>query len=156
MRNKTQLATLISYFHAMAGRAHGFRYKDHSDYSSADVMTDPITDTDQTIGTGDNSEVDFQLIKTYTEGALSRVRNITKPVAGTTVVALDGTPQPAGWSIDTTTGIITFDSAPGTDVIVTAGFEFDVPCRFGTDTLQNTLDNYLTASTQVPVTEIRG
>ena len=60
------------------------------------------------------------------------VRTITKPVAGTVKVYLDSVEQLSGWSIDTTTGLVTFGMPPefGRG---TAGFECDVPVRFDTD-----------------------
>ncbi len=58
------------------------------------------------------------------------IRTITKPVAGTVQVYLDGVEQPSGWSVDTTTGLVTFGVPPTLGVEVTAGFEFDVPVRF--------------------------
>jgi uncharacterized protein (TIGR02217 family) len=71
-------------------------------------------------------------------------------------VALDGTEQPSGWSVDTTTGVVTFSAAPGTGVEITAGFQFDVPVRFDTDTLDVTLDiERLGSITSIPLIEIR-
>ncbi|PKP67590.1 MAG: TIGR02217 family protein, partial [Alphaproteobacteria bacterium HGW-Alphaproteobacteria-5] len=97
-----------------------------------------------------------QLVKAYTSGAQSWTRAITKPVAGTVRVALDGAEQLGGWSIDATTGVVTFDTAPATGVAVTAGFEFDVPVRFDTDTLDVTLDlERLGSITSIPLLEIR-
>ncbi|MEP1931960.1 MAG: DUF2460 domain-containing protein [Roseibium sp.] len=43
--------------------------------------------------------------------------------------------QASGWSVALETGLITFDSAPLAGNI-TAGFAFDVPCRFDTDIIQ--------------------
>jgi len=71
-------------------------------------------------------------------------RTITKPVHGgvppgtsdTVVIYLDGVQQGSGWSVDATTGIVTFSSAPAAGKRITADFEFDVPVRFDTD-LQN-------------------
>jgi uncharacterized protein (TIGR02217 family) len=57
------------------------------------------------------------------------VRTITKPVAGTVKVYLDGVEQLWGWSVDTTTGVVTFGTAPAMGVEVTADCEFDVPVR---------------------------
>ena len=99
-------------------------------------MNVAISDTDQVIGTGDAAEVDFQLVKIYTVGALSLTRNVTKPVTGTTIISLDDVPQGSGWTVDTTTGIVTFSVAPGGSVVVKAGFQFDVPVRFDNDVLQ--------------------
>ena len=64
--------------------------------------------------------------------------------------------QMSGWTLDTTTGIVTFTTAPANDVIVRAGFEFDVPVRFDSDTLDVTLDfERLGSITSIPLLEIR-
>ena len=64
--------------------------------------------------------------------------------------------QPSGWSVDTATGVVTFDSAPAEGVILTAGFSFDVPVRFDTDALDVTLDlERLGSITSIPLLEIR-
>ena len=83
-------------------------------------------------------------------------RAITKPVAGTVTIALNGTPQASGWSVSTTTGLITFTTAPAPGVAITAGFEFDVPVRFDTDALDVTLDlERLGSITSIPLIELR-
>ena len=56
------------------------------------------------------------------------------------LIALGGVAQATSWAVDTTTGIVAFDVAPGVGVAVTAGFEFDVPVRFDSDLLDVTLD----------------
>ena len=156
VRSQSALYVLIEMFHVVAGQGHGFRYKDFNDHKSCtDQLYGTISDTDQLLDLGDSSTVAFQLKKTYTMGAMSRERPIRKPVTGTVVVALDGVPQPTGWTVDTTTGIITFSVAPGTDVEVTAGFEYDIPVRFDSDTLDIKYDNYDIQSTSVPLQEIR-
>ena len=154
VRSNSQLEDLIAWFNAAQGRTHGFRFKDWTDYSSA-AFGNAITDTDQNIGIGDGVETEFQLIKTYTQGSQSRVRPITMPVANTTIVALDNVSQPNGWTVDVTTGIITFNSPPGNNVVVSAGFEFDIPVRFDTDQLSISIDHYLTGTLSVPIIEIR-
>ena len=86
----------------------------------------------------------------------SWVRTIAKAVAGTVRVALGTVEQMSGWTVDTTTGVVTFTSAPGNGVIVRAGFEFDVPVRFDTDMLDVTLDiERLGSITSIPLLEIR-
>jgi uncharacterized protein (TIGR02217 family) len=54
-------------------------------------------------------------------------------VAGTVKVYLDDVEQLSGWSVDTTTGLVIFSTAPAVGIEVTADFEFDVPVRFDTD-----------------------
>lgn len=150
------LEELIEFFHAVGGKAYGFRFKDHKDYKSCNTG-ETIANTDQTLGTGsgDSDDVDFQLVKVYTKGAFSRTRTIAKPVADTVVVSIDDISQPSGWSVDTTTGIITFDDPPGDGEVVKAGFEFDVPCRFDTDELMVSLESYQHGGAQIPIIEIR-
>lgn len=154
VNNKSQLDALIEFFHAVAGMGHGFRFKDWHDYKSC-ISTGTLAFTDQVIGTGDGAETEFQLKKTYTKGALSRVRLITKPVSATTVIGINGVQQMSGWTVDTTTGVVTFSSPPGNTLPVTAGFEFDVPCRFDTDFLDVGIEDVLASRANAPVAEIR-
>lgn len=160
VRTMEQLEELIEYFHAVAGSGYGFRFKDFADFKSCNTGNTP-TFSDQIIGTGDGVEDDFQLIKTYTKGAFSRERTISKPVAGTVLVSINGVQKLQGdatypWSINTATGIITFTAAVPPDTqIVRAGYEFDVPVRFDVDSLQVNLEYYQSGSTQVPLIEIR-
>ena len=106
--------------------------------------------------TGNGAATLFQLAKRYSSGAQSWTRTITKPVAGTVTVALNGTPQASGWSVSTATGLVTFTTAPAAGVAITAGFEFDVPVRFDSDALDVTLDlERLGSITSIPLVEIR-
>ena len=155
IRRADDLAAVVAFFEARNGRLHGFRYKDWADYKSA-LPSQAITATDQQIGTGTGSLQTFQLAKRYTSGAQTWVRTITKPVTGTVRVALGMVEQMSGWTLDTTTGVITFTTAPAGGVIVRAGFEFDVPVRFDSDTLDVTLDfERLGSITAIPLLEIR-
>ena len=155
IRRADDLAAVVAFFEARNGRLHGFRYKDWADYKSA-LPSQANTATDQQIGTGTGSTQTFQLTKRYTSGAQTWVRTITKPVAGTVRVALGMVEQMSGWTVDTTTGLITFTTAPAGGVIVRAGFEFDVPVRFDSDTLDVTLDfERLGSITSIPLLEIR-
>ena len=154
IKTQDDLETVLEHFHVVAGRAYGFRYKDWLDYKSVHTNQTPAA-TDQLLGTGDGNETDFQLIKTYVRGSYSRERIITKPVSGTVLVALNDVAQGSGWSVDTTTGIISFTTAPGNGVTVKAGFEFDLPCRFNIDRISIQLEDYRQAAAQVPIFETR-
>ena len=95
-------------------------------------------------------------MKHYASGAQSWTRAIAKPLATSVCIALGGVEQPSGWSVDTTTGVVSFGAAPGAGVAITAGFEFDVPVRFDTDALDVTLDlERLGSITSIPLLEIR-
>ncbi len=155
IRRADDLAAVVAFFEARNGRLYGFRWKDWADWKSCLPSGTPAA-TDQSIGTGDGTTTDFQLVKVYASGSQSWTRTITKPVAGTVKVAIDGVEQTTGWSVDTTTGIVSFTTAPSAGTIITAGFEFDVPVRFDTDTLDVTLDvERLGSITSIPLLEIR-
>ena len=155
IRRADDLAAIVAFFEARNGRLHGFRFKDWGDHKSCLPSGTPSS-TDQVIGTGDGATTAFQLVKHYASGSQVWARTITKPFAGTVVIALDGAERLGGWSIDTTTGVVTFDSAPAEGVAVTAGFAFDVPVRFDTDSLDVTLDlERLGSITSIPLLEIR-
>jgi uncharacterized protein (TIGR02217 family) len=155
IRRADDLAAVVAFFEARNGRLHGFRFKDWADYKSA-LPSQAITATDQQIGTGTGSQQTFQLAKRYASGAQTWVRTITKPVVGTVRVALGMVEQMSGWTVDTMTGSLTFTTAPAGGVIIRAGFEFDVPVRFDSDTLDVTLDfERLGSITSIPLLEIR-
>jgi uncharacterized protein (TIGR02217 family) len=146
LKKQAQIDELIAFFRARRGRAYGFRFKDWTDYKA----------TGQLLGTGDDAQTQFQLVKHYPSGSVIEVRTITKPVAGTVKVYLDAMEQLSGWSVDTTTGLVTFGTAPALGVQVTADLEFDVPVRFDTDHMAVTIESYrLHAWQQIPIVELR-
>jgi uncharacterized protein (TIGR02217 family) len=155
IRRGDDLAAVVAFFEARNGRLHGFRFKDWGDFKSC-LPSGMPTHSDQVIGVGDGATTAFQLVKRYVSGAQTWTRAISKPVAGTVQIALDGIEQASGWSVDTTTGLVNFGTAPGSDVALTAGFEFDVPVRFDTDVLDVTHDlERLGSITSIPLLEIR-
>jgi len=155
IRRADDLAAVVAFFEARGGRLYGFRWKDWGDYKSCLPSGTPAA-TDQAIGMGDGATTAFQLVKAYSSGAQTWTRSITKPVAGTVTVATDGAEQASGWSVDTSTGLVTFTTAPASGIDITAGFEFDVPVRFDTDQLDVTHDiERLGSITSIPLIEVR-
>jgi len=155
VRRTDDLAAVVAFFEARNGRLYGFRWRDWGDYKSCLPSQTPVA-SDQAIGTGDGVTTAFQLVKSYTSGAQTWTRTITKPVAGSVIVAFDGTTQNTGWSVDITTGLVTFTTAPANATAITAGFEFDVPVRFDTDRLDVTHDiERLGSITSIPLIEVR-
>jgi len=149
------LHAVIVFFEARLGRLHGFRFKDFADWKSCAPLG-TVTPTDQAIGTGDGTTTSFALKKTYTSGAGSWIRAIAKPVSGTVRVAKAGVEQMSGFSVNTTTGVVTFATAPAGGVAVAAGFEFDVPVRFDSDALSVNLDSFRAGEIpNIPIVEIR-
>lgn len=155
IRSMNKLAEVLNFWEARSGPLHGFRWKDWADYKSGQPQA-AVTNADQIIATGNGVLTQFQLVKRYTNNGNEYARPIQKPVAGTTVVALNGVNQTSGWSVNTTTGIITFTSAPGNGVIITAGFEFDVPVRFEQDDLTMSIEGFQAGAAQsIRIIEIR-
>jgi uncharacterized protein (TIGR02217 family) len=154
VKSYADLVALSDFYIARLGVTRGFRYKDWLDFTTAVDRRSAPSLLDVSIGIGDGATTNFQLCTKYG----TKVRNISKPVTGTELVALNGVLQTSGYTIDYTTGIITFSTAPAIGVVVTAGCEFDVPVRFGTeidDTLQLSIDDFGSGSSQsIPLVEL--
>jgi len=107
------------------------------------------------LGEGDGVATRFQLVKHYGEGDEALARRITRPVAGSVAVALDGISVATGWALDEGGGVV-FDVAPGDGAGVTAGFRFDVPVRFEEDRLTVSRATFLAGdAASVPLVEVR-
>ena len=130
VKTKAQMDELIAFFRARKGRAYGFRFKDWSDYRG----------TSEQLGIGDGNTTSFQLVKHYVSGGDTHIRRITRPSSDNFILYINSIEQSSGYSIDTSTGVITFDSSPTIADIITADFEFDVPVRFDTDSMESSLD----------------
>ncbi len=157
LRGLADLERLLAFFEARRGQLHGFRWKDWADFKSCPAA-DAITPFDQRIGLGDGATTGFALSKLYVSGTESYLRPIAKPVAGTVVAALAYDPKVEGsdFSVDAATGILSFASPPDIGVVVTAGFEFDVPVRFDTDRLQVSVAAFQAGELPVvPLIEVR-
>lgn len=128
VKTKADMAAVIDFFYAREGRAHGFRFRDWSDYQIGTPAA-PLV-----VGTGTGSAVQFPLVKRYTSGAYYYARKITRPVASSVVVTTNESPTRA-YSVNYSTGMITFTTPPANGATVYAYGEFDVPVRFDTDEL---------------------
>jgi uncharacterized protein (TIGR02217 family) len=129
--SRSDLEYLNQFHLSRQGSYKGFRFKDWSDYLG---KLQPAIQKQSGI---------YQLAKTYPVGADSVIRPIHKPVAGTVRVYVDGDEWVSGWTVDTTTGIISFSYAIANNAIVTADFEFDVPVRFEQDNLDFRLEAHI-------------
>ena len=155
IKSLDDLHAVIAFFEERRGRLYGFRWKDHADWKSCAPSAAPAA-TDQAIGSGDGATTAFQLVKTYGSVYAPWARTIMKPVAGSILVAVDGTPLTEGWSCDETSGLVTFAAAPDEGATITAGYEFDVPVRFDSDTLEINLSHFAAGDIPaIPLVEIR-
>jgi uncharacterized protein (TIGR02217 family) len=157
LRSLDDVELLIAFFEARQGMLHGFRWKDWSDFKTCRASS-AVTALDQPLGFGDGTTRVFQLAKTYRSGDWSVQRHITKPVAGSVRMALGGTevPETLGWSLDDSTGRVTFVTPPAVGAQITMGCEFDVPVRFDTDVIQVSVASFQAGDVpKVPVIEVR-
>ena len=154
VRSLDDLSAVIAFFEARMGRLYGFRLKDFADYKSCTAGA-AVSPLDQAIGSGDGAIKVFALSKSYASGPASWTRMIQKPVAGTLRVAVAGTEITSGFSLDETTGLLTFTSAPAGGAAISAGFEFDCPVRFDTDGLSLNLASFQAGEIpSIPLVEI--
>ena len=155
LRNVNDLHDVIEFWEARFGQLYGFRWKDWADYKSCKTANFPAF-TDQVIGTGNGTKTQFQLVKSYVSGGYGYSRTIRKPVSGSVLVGKAGVLTTSGWTVDSTTGVVTFSVAPTVGQSITAGFEFDVPVRFDTPKLMVSIEAFNHGSVpDIGIREIR-
>jgi uncharacterized protein (TIGR02217 family) len=125
--SKREFDYLLNFFYNVRGNLIAFKYKDWGDYQA----------TNQAIATGDGTETEFQLIKTYGNYA----KPIYKPIADTIAIYLDDILQTSGYTVNSV-GLITFAIAPLSGVDISADFEFDLVVRFENESLPSRFDAY--------------
>jgi len=154
VKSRADMQAVLAFFEERRGRFHAFLWRDGLDFSSSPDGGEP-SPTDQVLGQGDGANKRFQLTKTYGAEFDPYVRPITKPVAASVRVAVDGV-ETADFALDALTGMVTFGVAPAAGKAVTAGFLFDVPVRFDTDRLDIELSSFDAAEApSIPLIEVR-
>ncbi len=154
VRSEADIQTLITFFRARRGAAKAFRFHDPLDNSSKGMVASP-TANDQLLGFGDGIRTSFPLVKHYGDGPDSEARRITRPIAESVQVALNGVAVSSGWSVGGF-GTISFIMAPPANAPITAGFLFDVPVRFAEDSLDIDAHSFAAGDVpHVPLIEVR-
>lgn len=142
LKSREQAIELLQFYEGRLGSLHGFRFRDVLDYEA-----------DEQLGIGDGVRVTFPLVKAYGAAPHVYLRRITKPVASTVRVRVDGVETAA--SVDDMRGFIQFESPPNIGANISASFEFDVPVRFASNTLDIALDDFGSTQIQdIPLIEI--
>jgi uncharacterized protein (TIGR02217 family) len=80
IRTRAQMLDVIAFFSVVKGRGYSFRFKDWNDYAAIDQL---MVEIGATV---------WQLVTRYTTGGFEHVRTITKPVPGTVMIKIGGTP----------------------------------------------------------------
>jgi uncharacterized protein (TIGR02217 family) len=117
-----ELRTLMGFFMLCQGAFGTFLFRDPSDFQV----------TGQQFGTGNASTSVFQLQRAV--GTTLPNGGFFEPITAPNVVGaiyLNGiTQNPASYSVDSNTGLVTFNTAPGSGLIITADFSYYFRCRF--------------------------
>jgi uncharacterized protein (TIGR02217 family) len=117
-----ELRTLMGFFMLCQGAFGTFLFQDPSD--------DRVSG--QQIGTGDTLKTTFQLQRTM--GKTLPGDGFLEPIVAPNVVNaiyFNGIVQDrAGYSVDSMTGLVTFNIAPGSGQIITADYSYYFRCRF--------------------------
>jgi len=154
VRSEADLAEVVAFFRARRGAAVGFRFRDPADHSSADGNGVPGP-ADQVLGTADGVRTRFELVKRYGTGAEAQVRRVTRPEIGSVRVAVGGVERSSDWIMGDG-GAVEFDTAPAAGAVVTAGFRYDVPVRFGEDRLEVSTAAFAAGEIpSIPLVEVR-
>lgn len=155
VKSRADMLAVLAFFEERRGRFHSFLWRDALDWTSRPDGAAP-TPVDQSLGSGDGTRADFQLIKRYGAAFDPYERNITKPVAGSVLVAVDGAQLAHGaFAVDLLTGMLTLADPPGDGAAVSAGYAFDVPVRFDTDRLDIELSGFDAANApHIPLIEV--
>lgn len=123
MPNETDPSVIdafVDIFNAAGGAFEEFLFTPFADYRGTDEAAVELTGTT------------FQITKNYTRGGVTRQRKISRPKDGTVTVYVDGVEQVSGFTINYSTGVITFGSSKAGQA-VTVDFQFDVLVRFMDD-----------------------
>lgn len=115
---RAELQTLVGFFNARRGAFESFLYEDPADNAVAG----------QVLGLGDGGNRDFPLARS--QGGFTQPVDALKALGA---VYLAGSPTSA-YSVSGT--VLTFNTAPGSGVVVTADFSFYWRVRFSEDTAE--------------------
>lgn len=173
IESRTKLAYVLAFFRARQGKAYGFLFRDPTDFYagmiwSANALAPSATPEVLPV-VGDGSTTAFQLTKTYADSAATVVRTITRPIQTDFVTGASVAPTiyqylagtwtliaSANYSVNYTTGVVTFTTAPSVGVQIGWSGQFYVPVRFDTDEMNVTLEAAGVGEWQsIPLVEIR-
>lgn len=146
--SQQQLNNLRQFWECRDAYARGFLMRDMSEFwASADGSPQTPIATPTVFGTGDGVTVNFGLYKTYSSGGVTRTRRIIKPISPTVSIYKNAVLQTltTHYTIDYTTGIITFVTAPANGLSLTWTGRFWTPVRFETDQFTAEMADALTA-----------
>ncbi|MFH0825294.1 MAG: DUF2460 domain-containing protein [Pseudomonadota bacterium] len=141
IRSVEDLYSLQSFHHAVKA-AHGFRFLFIGEWKSCSPIGTPAATDQVLVADAVAGQTEIQLIKTWASGAMSTVMNITKPHTGSLLLKKNNDILTTGFSLDTTTGIITMTTPLSAHDVISAGYTFDLPMQFAEDNLPRNFSAY--------------
>lgn len=147
---------LLDFWHVVGGIGPGFRFKDWSDYyigmrrltPNAALTHDAALAHE--FAEGDGAETEFQLERVRSFGAHERRVKITRPVADDFVLYEFDDPDwveiESGFTLNASTGLVTFDVAPADGLRLAWGGKYDYPVRFAVSNPNLTLSAMMTGN----------
>ncbi len=142
LKSRQQAIEILNFYESRKGPLHGFRFRDPLDNKAENY-----------IGRGTGGQTEFDLIKPYGDAPYHYIRRITKPVIDTVTAFIDDVETSV--SVDYQRGLIQFETPPYLGAVITASFEFDVPVRFASESLDIVLDDFGATQIQdIPLIEI--
>lgn len=115
-QTRADFASLSGFFNLRQGMFDSWLYQDVDDNAV----------TDQIIAVGDGTTTAFQLIRSFG----NFVEPMLAPNVITNVKVANSVQSPGTYSVDSTTGILTFNAAPANAAGITATFSYFFRCRF--------------------------
>ena len=167
LETEDQYAEVLAFFLARRGPAYSFRVKDWFDYRVETTTEGIMRGVTSALLVGDASEVNFQLSKLYADAVEPYERPIYLPVDQSVYTADEDNliefaiyknavlVNPADYTVDYLTGVITFDTAPAAAATLTWTGQFDVPVRFETDELPSTYSQWNDLQAGLNMIEVR-
>jgi uncharacterized protein (TIGR02217 family) len=152
IRTDIDMEIVLRFFTARQGMAHGFRYKNWSNYKVAPGAT---------IAVADGVSTRLNIYKVYGPATNLMYKRLFKIVVGTvTGVKVNAVPVVEGvdFTIDYNSGEMIFTTVHASGFAVTVDtLEFDEPVRFDMDNIQSISDAWNSNSlSQVPLIGFRG
>ena len=173
LESRTKLAYVISFLRCRQGRAYGFLFRDPTDFYagmvwSANVLTASAVPEILPV-VGDGATTVFQLTKSYSDSAVTVSRTIRRPILTDYTTGANVAPiiyqklagvwtviSGANYTLDATTGLVTFTVAPANTVQIGWAGQFYVPVRFDVDELDVTLEAAGVGEWQsIPLVEVK-
>lgn len=117
----SEFQLLAGFFNQCQGAFGTFLYADADDNAV----------TGQSLGIGDGATNVFQLAQSF--GGF--IEPVLAPNAVSAVYLAGVVQSPSSYSVDSTTGLLTFTAAPASGAAITADFSYYFRCRFAEDTV---------------------